>query len=227
MCRQNCKSGRSPKSRCSKVLNLKTSKPSRPSNASKAVNGLKSWIGGAGVSPKLQVRKESEIPMPESPQSQNLKTLKALIKCLESRQQPEIVDRRGRGVAKIASPEGVRNPDARKSKTSKPSRPSNASKAVNGLKSWIGGAGVSPKLQVRKESEIPMPESPQSQNLKTIKALKCLESRQRPEIADRRGRGVAQIASPEGVRNPDAGKSSISKPQNPQGPQMPRKPSTA
>ena len=77
---------------------------------------------------------------------------------------------------------------------------------------------MSPKLQVRKESEIPMPESPQSQNLKTLKALKCLESAQRPEIVDRRGRGVAKIASPEGVRNPDARKSSISKPQNPQGP---------
>ena len=130
---------------------------------------------GAGVSPTLQVRKESEIPTPESPLSQNLKTLKAL-KCCESRQRP---------------------------------------------------AGVSPKLQVRKESEIPMPESPQSQNLKTLKALKCLESRQRPEIVDRRGRGVAKIASPEGVRHPDARKSSISKPQNPQGPQMLRKPSTA
>ena len=43
-----------------------------------------------------------------------------------------------------------------------------------------------------------MPESPQSQNLKTLKALK-LESSQRPEIVDRRGRGVAKIASPEGV----------------------------
>ena len=124
---------------------------------------------GAGVSPTLQVRKESEIPTPESPLSQNLKTLKAL-KCCESRQRP---------------------------------------------------AGVSPKLQVRKESEIPMPESPQSQNLKTLKALKCLESRQRPEIVDR---CVAKIASPEGVRNPDARKPSNSKPQNPQGP---RKLSTA